>query len=297
MKCPYQVPLRDKTDVMGNQLYRPCGMCAVCRRNNLISIQQRGIYEWKKHKYSSFLTLTYDDNHLKYLNVLGEKINVGLPTTCKKDVQVFIDSLRHYVKRHNCANCDCDFSHIYATEYGGRLARPHVHLLLFGVDFPIAKKIASKLWSHGFVDSRAVHSGSIRYVCKYINKGAKGKYADLQYHDNGVEKPVVKWSRGFGSGFYYDNIDSIKKNGCVVQGNKRFFVPSYYRNKLSCYNEPMLFKQEIEKQTSWVARHNLAKHYGFDNPDDMYRKMALNSINSELKYNISHKLSVDLEEF
>lgn len=290
MKCPYQVPLKDKFDIMGNPLYRPCGMCAICRRNAVMSLQSRGMYEYKKHKYNAFLTLTYDDYHISsnYLNCP--------PSVFKVHIQRFVDDLRHYVKRHNIVNCEKDFSYIYCTEYGGNTARPHAHIALFGVDFPVAKKIASKLWDFGFVDSRPVHSGSVRYICKYISKGAKGKYADLQFFDKGVEKPVVKWSKGFGSGLFYDNIDSIRKNGCIKNGNKSIFVPSYYKNKIMAYNEHFLIKNEIDKQCSWVEKHNLAKRLGYNNPEDMYKGLALNSIHNELRKNINSRSSVDLEE-
>lgn len=290
MKCPHQVPIRDKFDIMGNQLYRPCGMCAICRRNAVMSLQSRGMYEFKKHKYSAFLTLTYDDIHLSAFTP------DCLPSLSKLDVQRFLDDLRHYVKRHNLANCDKDFSFIYCTEYGGVTARPHAHIALFGIDFPIAKQVASKLWDFGFVDSRPVHSGSVRYICKYISKGARGKYADLQFFDKGVEKPVVKWSKGFGAGLFYDNIESIRKNGCIKQGNKSIFVPSYYKNKIMAYSEPFLIKTEIEKQCSWIQKHNMAKHLGYNSVDDMYKGLALNSIQNELRKNINNRSSVDLEE-
>ena len=87
-----------------------------------MSLQSRGMYEFKKHKYNAFLTLTYDDLHLSqvYLDCP--------PSVYKVDVQRFLDDLRHYVKRHNIANCDKDFSFIYCTEYGGVTARPHAHI-------------------------------------------------------------------------------------------------------------------------------------------------------------------------
>ena len=297
MRCPYSVPLKNKYDVMGNPVYRACGQCAICRRNKMMSLQSRANYEYKKHKYNAFITLTYDDNHLYYRDKpFGEGKNVGLPTFKKEHIQKFFDDLRHYVKRYNLSNCDKDFTYLYSSEFGSDSARPHFHAILFGVDFPLAKKLATKLWRFGFVDSRPVHSGSIRYVCKYISKGLNGKQADLMYFDKGVEKPFVKWSKGLGSGYYKENWSEIKKNGFIKDGNKKIFVPPYYKNKIMAYNNPLLFKQEIDKQFTWIEKHNLAKHLGFNNPDEMCVKLALNSIHNELKKNINSRSSVDLNE-
>lgn len=298
MRCPFSVPLKDKFNVMGEPVYRPCGECAICRRNALMLVQSRANYEFLKHKYSAFLTLTYDENHLNFQSQpFGENIRVGLPSTNKSHIVKFLDNFRHYVKNHsNLKNVDPNFSYIYCTEYGGLSARPHAHLVLFGVDFPIAKVISSKLWKFGFVDCRPVSSGTVRYVCKYINKGAKGKFADAQYFDKGVEKPVVKWSKGFGSGLFRENFENIKKNGCIKIGNRKIFVPPYYKNKIVNNNMPTLFRQEINRQFNHIEKFNLAKHFGFNSVEDFEKKMALNSIHNELKKNLNRRSSVNVNE-
>ena len=131
MKCPHSVPLKGKFNLMGEPVYRPCGMCAICRRNVMMDIVNRGKSEFRRHKYCAFLTLTYDDLHLYYQHkILG--FNIGLPSVCKKHIQKFTDNLRHYIKYHTPQNCDEDFSFIYSTEYGGQFNRPHCHIALFG---------------------------------------------------------------------------------------------------------------------------------------------------------------------
>lgn len=298
MKCPFSVPLKNKYDIMGRPVYRPCGECAICRRNKLMLIQSRANYEFLKHKYCAFVTLTYDDNHLPYnFTPFGDNVRVGLPSIKKHHIVKFFDDLRHYVKYHsNLKNVDKDFSYIYSCEYGGQFDRPHAHLVLFGIDFPIAKKICSKVWKFGFVDVRPVSSGTVRYICKYINKGAKGKFADAQYFDKGVEKPFVKWSKGFGSGLYRDNFDNIKRNGFIAKGNKRIFVPPYYKNKIINNNIPNLMRQEINRQFDYYDKFALAKHFGFNSVDEFEKKMALNTISNELYKNINNRSSVSLAE-
>lgn len=73
------------------------------------------MHEAKLHRRNSFITLTFDDEHLP------ENWSIS-----KRDVQLFFKALRNRVGPVRYFACG---------EYGDKHGRPHYHAALFGVDF------------------------------------------------------------------------------------------------------------------------------------------------------------------
>lgn len=108
----------------------------------------------------------------------------------KKDVQSWLKSCRiRYERKHGRMK---PFKYAICPEYGGRTARPHYHLLFFGIDNDILKYFL-KDWRRrfGFVDRRRVNlvnpedksngfAKACAYVSKYISKGIF-ETANLEY--------------------------------------------------------------------------------------------------------------------
>lgn len=292
MKCPYSVPVPNKFDFIGRQVYRPCGQCAVCRKNKVMSLTARANYEYKKSNYNALIGLTYDDNHLFYNHCLGMK-PIGYPSLHREHLQKFIDDLRHFLKRHKVKNCPSDFKYLACGEYGGRFARPHYHIALIGLDFASLRKVLPKVWQYGFVDIKPLESGGLRYVIKYFSKGVNGRLADLQYTDNGLDKPFVCFSKGFGSGLYKDNIDSINKYGAIRYGTKFISVPPYYRDKYISYDLDNLKNIFYRKEKNEYANSN--NRFGLSR-SEFELKRAKTYIRNELKKSIDKRSSVDILE-
>ena len=109
-------------------IYVPCGHCIECRLEKSRDWANRMYAELQYHKVATFVTLTYDNDHLPY----GEKYvdNEGKerrnPTLIKKDAQTFIRSLRDYIGHNN------RISYYLCGEYGDRTFRPHFHAIIFG---------------------------------------------------------------------------------------------------------------------------------------------------------------------
>ena len=74
-----------------NPLWRPievpCGHCIECRKKVAAEWAQRLYLEYKKFGKGVFLTLTYDDDHLK-------RNHYGIETLDKRDITLFLKKLR-----------------------------------------------------------------------------------------------------------------------------------------------------------------------------------------------------------
>lgn len=96
----------------------PCGRCIGCRLEHKRQWAVRGWHEAQLHEANSFLTLTYDDEHVPPGGSLDPRA-----------VVLFMKRLRRAVEPRKV-------SYLYAGEYGDRTGRPHYHACLFGLDFP-----------------------------------------------------------------------------------------------------------------------------------------------------------------
>lgn len=143
-----------------------CGQCTGCRLERSRQWAIRCMHEAQMHKYNSFITLTYDDEHLpdrywegKYKNN-GTKAYAG--NLQYRDIQLFLKKIRNKITRDSehqskhawqnkqewqpqlsshSTNTVLQSTHkqvrfYMAGEYGEQYSRPHYHMCLFGTDFP-----------------------------------------------------------------------------------------------------------------------------------------------------------------
>ena len=152
------------------ELSLPCGRCIGCRIARARAWAIRCVHESQCHDDSVFVTLTYDDAHLKS------------PSLEYRDFQLFIKRLRKFkgggVRFFACG------------EYGEENLRPHFHALLFGVSF-VARELIGKslyrspelerLWPFGMSSFGDVTFQSAGYVARYSVKKITGDLADEHY--------------------------------------------------------------------------------------------------------------------
>lgn len=153
----------------------PCGKCLLCKHERFKSWVNRLRLEAFDNP-SSFLTLTYDNQHLEDCN--------------KPRVQRFLKKFRQLVRKGlNLQN----FKYFFVSEYGHTTHRPHYHAILFGVDllrdpffkayvatskrdnhgkiYPVySSPVIEKLWDCGFISVDRCTPQNIRYVAKYVAK-------------------------------------------------------------------------------------------------------------------------------
>lgn len=188
----------------------PCRKCTGCRIDSSREWATRCIHEsqmWDDKRGNSFITLTYDDEHLP---MVGDYE----PTLVKKHFQDFMKRLRkhfcyppHIRKKYrkqliainNFYNRKYNrprdtVRYFMCGEYGSQYGRPHYHALLFNCrfdDLVLYKKdrgvsiytsdTLKELWPYGFSSVGEVTFQSAAYVARYCMKKVTGDDAYEHY--------------------------------------------------------------------------------------------------------------------
>lgn len=185
------------TEHLGSEI--SCGRCFGCRLNKRKEWTYRLVNESEMYSPDSvwFLTLTYDDSHLKrgfWADVdprTGELLCFERPALCYDDFTAFRMRLSQRYK-YDHGN-DPDFSPIrqyHCGEYGDCTLRPHFHMILFGADLKDlaldAKRVPgnhhgmmtsedlSSLWGQGFAVLQPACYEAMEYVAGYVMKKTIG---------------------------------------------------------------------------------------------------------------------------
>lgn len=216
----------------------PCGRCIGCRLDRSRDWATRIANEASLHECNSFLTLTYDDEHLP------DDYSVRV-----RDLQLFMKRLRKAISPTKCRFFACG-------EYGEENGRPHYHVILFGYDFPdgvpwrksktgfIIRRSAQleQLWPFGYSEVGTVTSASGGYVARYVLKKVGGVAADEHYQRLhpltgeicwvSPEFAVMSTKPGIGRDWFerYEK-DAFPSDFLVVDG-KKVPIPKYYGKQL-----------------------------------------------------------------
>lgn len=241
----------------GLRIQLPCGQCIGCRLAKSKDWQIRIVHEASLHPVNSFLTLTYDDQHLP-----------DKRTLVKEDFQKFIRALRKHTRRK--------IRYFMCGEYGSRcedhqkkncpecgsIQRPHYHAILFGFDFEdkyhwrtsdrgdriYRSALLEYHWYQGNSDIGSVTERSAGYVARYSLKKLGGEMAAEKYGDR--EHPYVAMSLkpGIGANWYAQNETDIFPHDFAVDSKGRKNpVPKYYRRLLEKQNPALAEKLRRER--------------------------------------------------
>lgn len=198
-----------KTKYGENNVYLlPCTKCESCRRKYAEQWSIRCVLEAKYHKFNYFLTLTYDDIHIR--------------SSSHKDIKHLFRVLcgHDYKKKIRFFGCE---------ERGELTNRKHYHIVLF-CDFPLDlydctkvngyyyyhSKAIDKAWTFGLYNIAPFETNCSRYVAKYTNKGDSR----------------IFMSRNLGKQYVIDNYDKIIKDNFIIYGD---FNDKKYTNLPTCF--------------------------------------------------------------
>jgi hypothetical protein len=240
-----------------------CGNCIPCRVTRRRAWTHRLILESFLHEKCSFVTLTYDDDHLPHSYgemVQGKEINrvkSKEETLDPVDLTKFIKNLRKEIHPRK-------IKYYAVGEYGDQTERPHYHLAIFGMasDEPsqfvqLRKRsndpdveIIRRKWGKGAVDVAELNRLTAQYLCGYVTKKMTDKNnEDTKKWLKGRHPEFMHCSNGLGAGaassiaeICRKHYQKIVENGDVPNylkhGNKKMPLDSYMkeqvRKKLFC---------------------------------------------------------------
>ncbi len=138
-----------------------CGQCLNCRIDRQRVWTCRILLESKFYAETSFITLTYNDEHIP--KVVDDQGNISF-TLSKTDIDEFIAKLRRKYK-----HMDGNFRFFAAAEYGMDENRPHYHVVIFGMGTQWEQMI-EETWGKGFVSMTEIIPERAAYVAQYTLK-------------------------------------------------------------------------------------------------------------------------------
>lgn len=182
---------------------------------------------------SSFVTFTYDDDHLPDGGNLRER-----------DMQLFFKTFRKFLG-------SWPLRYFYAGEYGSKTRRPHYHAILFGYmpdDLVLYKRTAygplflsrelESKWDRGQVVVGRVTFESAAYVASYTLDKLHGDRADAVY-GNGWIPEFARMSRrpGIGLGYALDNVERLSfRDQLGISPGRHIPIPKYFLEVLKGIN-------------------------------------------------------------
>lgn len=245
--------------VGSNNLSLPCGRCIGCRLERSRQWAVRIMHESSLYDFNSYLTLTYDDDHLPS--------NLSLD---KRDFQLFMMRLRqdHSINEKRDLLYFSDFStgirYFHCGEYGEQNARPHYHACMFNIDFRDKKFYKfndrgdrlfisdnlSKIWSKGHVVIGELSFESAAYVSRYCLKKVTGEAAADHYKGRLPEYCTMSRRPGIAARWYAKFSSDVYPQDIVISRGVKCKPPRYYDKLLEqedaeCFE--LLKEQRIEQ--------------------------------------------------
>lgn len=233
MSCinPFSMKVKTHFDGMKN-VDIPCGHCLNCmikKQSQIEFLSKKELLSvYRSGRSASFVTLTYDDEHIPY----NEN---GFITLRRSDVQKFMKNMRRQMEYYKCK---IPFKYLYCGEYGDgshstsktgvSTHRPHYHLVFLGLSSSQVKKYTRKLWKHGLCDIGELSAGGIRYLCKYMTKACPDKDVKAFRKLCNVQNPFFYHSVGIGKEWINENLDKIVEDDFTFNlAGKKYLFPKY----------------------------------------------------------------------
>lgn len=254
-----------KSPFMIGSLPCRCGRCICCRVNHRRTWTLRMMLEAKKHQENCVATLTYRNRRLP------------------KGGTLVADHVQRWIKRIRKDLAPQKIRYFLAGEYGKRTARPHFHVVLFGIGRAIAGGVdgrgglVRKHWWYGntFVDG--LSDEAVSYVAGYVTK----KLTNEERAKRNVGREFIRMSlrpgigapavgdiaRSLDSGFGRLSVDESGDVPFALRvGSRVFGLGRYLRGKL---REKVLGSAEAPKQKTreywqemWKLRRSAARSQG-----------------------------------
>lgn len=285
-----------------NGLLVPCGKCYHCKKQKAREWSVRMLHELENHKYSNFITLTYDDDHIPPYNSL-----------IKNDLQKFFKRLRQKLEAYNVIlDEEKKIKYFACGEYGNppkfigkqqvtQGYRPHYHAIIFGLGLAnFDKMLIEQSWSkfdkvnNTYEPFGMVHFGlaeplSIKYVTQYINKKFNGELEHEIYNQTNRENQFKICSNGIGYSYCDKYSQRLSKNMFLTVNGNKTSIPRYYLKKLDIDKTKM---KEFAEEQEAKLNMKLAKVKG-TYPDYVSEDYSPKNVSQLLNENEKRRKQVD----
>lgn len=216
------------------------------------------MHEAQMHSENSFITFTFDNEHLP-----------SFPHSIDKEhMTLFFKKLRYKIG---------PFRYYYAGEYGEPteendfIARPHYHLCLFGWEpFDCVHKLTNprgdplyssefldSVWGNGHTTTGELTIDSASYTARYVTKKITGKKALRHYNcvdkltgECAQKKPefaLMSTKPGIGAPWLEKYHSDVYPSGTVVYNGQQFKPPKYYDRIQEKLNPIQFSKMKVER--------------------------------------------------
>lgn len=229
----------------------PCGRCIGCRLERARQWSVRCMHEASLYDANSFVTLTYDNDHVPEYGSLDYR-----------HFQLFMKRLRKA-----CAPNVVRF--FMCGEYGDENLRPHYHAILFNVHFADRRRHSGTgpntlyisrtlegLWPYGMSSIGSVTFESAGYVARYSLKKVTGDEAESHYTTVDVETGEIRrrvpefchmsLKPGIGAGWLAKYLDDVYPNDFVVSRGTEAKPPRYYDKLLAKVSDRKILLDDVE---------------------------------------------------
>lgn len=275
-------------------LQLPCGKCIGCRIDYAQQWANRIMLEKECHDPETcyFLTLTFDDNAIECTGYektsdYGRSPNPHVRRPfCDPDTGMVIGwshslnrlDLQLFMKRFRRSHPNDRIRFFACGEYGDKSARPHYHLIVFGVHFDendlsflkksplgynyMVSKSLSEDWPYGFNIVAPVTWESACYVARYVTKKMYGPDGKEFYGKYNLEIPFTQASRrpGIAAEYYATHPISEDTVSYVIgtgDGSRKFPPPRYLEKLFELDNPEGARSRRKVRQLSAINRQNL----------------------------------------
>jgi len=248
----------------------------------------RCMHEASLHDENSFITLTYEEEHLPDGSIqYNDDKN---PTYClyptppantliKKHFQDFMKRLRKKNKNK--------IRYYHCGEYGDLNARPHYHAILFNKDFPDKIPLNNKkdlftseelhtTWNKGFVTTAIVNFDTCAYVSRYIMKKQNGEKAITHYVNKEGEQILPEYSTmsrrpGIANTWFEQNKDDIYHKDFITMKGFKMKPPKYYDDLM------------YEIQPAYMSAIKKIRMENFDHTENTPERLAVKKACAQAK--------------
>lgn len=227
----------------------PCGKCIGCRLEHSRKWAMRAVLEAQTHSENSFITLTYDDDHLP------------------DDGSIHKEELQKFFKRLRKALQNDRIKYLACGEYGESYSRPHYHSCIFGHSFPdrqlwtvqngnklFRSPLLEKVWDKGHSLVGDFTFETAAYVARYVTKKLTGEFKQFyEWYDLQPEFALMSRGGRTGKGLareWYDEYkqDVLTTGRIIIRNDLQVAMPRYYDSIVAIENPEVLETLKSERR-------------------------------------------------